>query len=163
MIWLMGLLVIVICVVLLVLRGIKGPAHTLETLERPIKDLLNRGYEGAFLTIDVSRSKYFLQLRKYINAPGDYGIKLCFPNAEWSAQLFKKLVVFCDRKGIKPTIEKENGNRSLEFLHIDFNKDIYEAHKYVKEILLEVFELNKNVKIFVRLENATVDDKLIDR
>lgn len=163
MIWLIVILVIIICVVLLALRGIKGPAHTLETLARPIKDLLNRGYDGAFLIIDISSSKNFLQLRKYISAPGDYGIKLCFPNAKWSTQLFIKLREFCDRSGIKYTIAEEKANNPLEFLYIDFAKDFFEAHTYVKNILLEVFGVDKNVKLFVRLENATIEDKLIDR
>ena len=45
MVWIVGLIILV-CVGLLVLRGVKGPAHSLETLERPIKDLLKRGYDG---------------------------------------------------------------------------------------------------------------------
>ena len=163
MMWIIGLLVIVICVVLLVLRGIKGPAHTLETIERPIKDLLSRGYDGAFLTIDISSSKYFLQLRKYIKAPGDYGIKLCFPNAKWSNKFFNKLIAFCDRRVVEYTITKENTNEPLEFLLIDFVKDIEKAHKCVKEILLDIFEVDKHIILFVRLENATTEDKLIDR
>ena len=162
MIWLI-LLVFIICVVLLVLRATKGPTHTLETIDRPIKDLLNRGYDGSFLIVNIYRSKNFLQLRKYINAPDDYGIKLCFPNAKWSAQLFIKLKEFCDQNGIKYTIAEEKANKPLEFLYIDFAKEFFEAHKYVKNILLEVFGVNKNVKLFVRLENATIDDKLINR
>jgi hypothetical protein len=51
----------------------------------------------------------------------------------------------------------------LEFLYIDFDKDINKAHNYVKKILQEIFELDVNTKLFVRLENATVEDELIDR
>jgi hypothetical protein len=163
MIWIIGLLMVVICVVLLVLRGIKGPEHTLESLERPIKDLLNRGYDNAFLIINISHSKNFLQLKKYIKEPGEYGIRLCFPNARWSNKFFKKLIIFCDRKAINYTITEENANEPLTFLIIDFTKDVEKANRYVKEILLEIFEVDKNVKLFVRLENAAIENKLIDR
>lgn len=162
MTWILGLLVI-ICVAFLVLKGIKGPAHSLETLERPIKDLLKRGYDGGFLMIDVSRSKYFIQLRKYINEPGKYGIELCFPNAKWSAKYFEKLTDFCIKESIDYLITEENKNGPLEFLYIDFDKDVQKAHKYIKKILIELFGFDENVKLYVRLENATAEDKLIDR
>ena len=54
-------------------------------------------------------------------------------------------------------------NKPLEFLYIDFAKDISKAHKCVKLILLEVLGVGKYSKLFVRLENATIEDKLIDR
>jgi hypothetical protein len=162
MLWIVGLVVLA-CLGILVLRGMKGPAHSLESLERPIKDLLKRGYDGGFLVIDISRSKYFIQLRKYINTPGDYGIELCFPNAKWSSQFFDKLIAFCIKEGIEYSIAKESANGSLEFLYIDFDKDSNRAHNYVKKILQEIFELDVNTKLFIRLENATLEDELIDR
>lgn len=163
MIWIIGVIIFVICAVLLVLRGMKGPAKTLETLEKPISDLLKRGYNGGFLIIDISHTKYFLQLRKYINAPGEYGIELCFPNAVWSNEYFKTLVDLCKNGGINYSIAKRNEKDALEFLCIDFAKDEHKAHKFVKRILLEVFKVDDDIKLFVRLENATVENILIDR
>ena len=164
MIWISTIITLLILAFLLaLLRASKGPAHSIESIERPIKDLLKRGYNGGFLTIDSPRSKKFLQLRKYINAPGDYGIELCFPNTEWSTQIFKKLKNFCIKSGIDYSIAKEDPSGPLEFLYIDFGKDDYKAHECLKKILLEIFELDKNTKLFVKLENATIKDKLIDR
>jgi hypothetical protein len=162
MIWI-PVIAIILCVGLLVLRGMKGPSHSLETLEQPIRDLLKRGFDGGFLIIDISRTKFFIQFRKYINAPGDYGIELCFPNAKWSSQFFEKLKNFCTKEGIEYSIANKNTDGQLEFIYVDFETDYQKAHSYVKKIVLEVFELDENVKIFVRLENATVEDKLIDR
>jgi len=162
MIWILGLLV-VICIALLIVRGIKGPTHSLETLEMPIRDLLKRGYDGGFLIIDVSRSKYFIQLRKYINEPGLYGIELCFPNAKWSAKYFDELIDFCIKEGINYIITKENTNGPLEFLYIDFEKDVHKAHRYIKKIFIELLGVNENVRLFARLESATIEDKLIDK
>jgi len=163
MIWIAFVIGIsIICVVLLVRKGMKGPAHTIETIKQPIKDLLQRGFDGGFLIIDVSSSKYFLQLRKYINKPGDYGIELSFPIAKWSLNLFDELIEFCNRYGIAYNLEKSKNKDSLDFLYIDFGKEYKKAHKYVSRILLDVFKINPEVKLFVRLENATVEDKLID-
>jgi hypothetical protein len=159
----LGIGVSILCVVLLVRRGVKGPARTIETIKQPIKDLLQRGFDGGFLIIDVSSSKYFLQLRKYINEPGDYGIELSFPIAKWSLNLSDKLTEFCNRCGIAYNLEKDENKGSLDFLYIDFGKDYKKAHEYVSRILLEVFDINPDAKLFVRLENATVEDKLIDR
>jgi hypothetical protein len=163
MIWIIIGLIAVIVICLILWRGPKGPTHTLESIESPIGDLLRRGFNGGFLIIDLCCPKYFLQLRKYIRSPGNYGIELCFPNAKWSERLFVKLSDFCNSAGIVYTISKENSDNSIEFLHVDFGRDIIKAHNIIKNIILKVFELDEGVKIFVRLENATADNKLVDK
>ena len=139
----------------------KGPVHSLNTLERPIKDLLKRGYDGGFLIIDISYSRKFLQLRKYIKSPGDYGIELAFPRAKWTVLTFDKLEKLCMESNFQYSIVKEVVNGPLEFLYIDFGRDFSKAHQVVTKILLEVFDVNSDVKLFVRLENATIEDELI--
>ena len=64
-------ILLIISISLLILRGVKGPAYTLDSIEHPIKGLLKQGYDGGFLIINISYSKKFIQLRKYINSPGD--------------------------------------------------------------------------------------------
>jgi len=148
---------------LIIWRGAKGPAHTLKTIEIPIQDLLRRGYHNGFLVINIHRSKYFIQVKKYIYNPGNYGIQLSFPNAKWSAQIFPKLYNFFKDSGIECSIGNEMADEPLEFLHVDFGKDVAKAHNTIKDIILKVFEFDDNIKFFVRLENATVDNELIDR
>ncbi|CAB1060380.1 hypothetical protein D1BOALGB6SA_5146 [Olavius sp. associated proteobacterium Delta 1] len=161
MVWII-LFIVAIGLSLIIWRSAKGPVHTLRTLEIPIKDLLRRGYNDGSLVINVHHSKYFLQLRKYIYKPGNYGIKLCFPNAKWSEQVFVKLTDFCKNTGIEYSIGKEIAEEPLEFLHVDFGKDVTKAHNTIKNIILKVFEFDDSIKLFVRLENAAVDDELID-
>jgi len=163
MIWIIVILIVSFCTYFLILRGMKGPAKTLEMLNKPIHDLLKRGYNGAYLMIDVSGMNYFLQLRKYIRIPGDYGIELCFPNAEWSSNFFKKLIELSEKEEVESSITEKNNDESLEFLCIDFKRDGDKAFQFVKRVLLQVFEVDKNVRLFVRLENATTEDKLIDK
>ena len=161
MIWAITLLVL-IGLALVIWRAAKGPVHTSRTLDVPIQDLLRRGYNNGFLIINVHHTKHFLQLKKYIYKQGDYGIKLSFPNAKWSENLFVKLKNFCKDSAIDYSIGKEAAEEPLEFLHIDFGKDVAKAHSTVVNILLNVFELDDDTKLFVRLENASVDDELIE-
>jgi len=157
------LLLCALGIVLLVYKGMKGPSRTLEDLIVPIQDLLRRGYDGGILLIDVAHKKYFLQLRKYIVGAGNYGIELCFPNSDWSHDVFQKLREICNREKIEYVITEKNDTSPIEFLCIDFGKDSYAAHEFIKRIILELFGMDNNVKLFVRLENATVEDRLIDR
>lgn len=161
--WIIGIAIALIIGTLLILRGIKGPAKTLETIEKPIADLLKRGYDGGFLIIDIARTKHFLQLRKYINKPNEYGIELCFPNTNWSTNYFHQLIDLCRHEKIEHSITKKDGKQSIEFLCIDFAKDAHTAYTFVKRILIEILQVDVAGKFFVRLENATIEDVLIDK
>lgn len=141
----------------------KGIPYTLESIEDAINALLKRGYNGGFLVINIAKSEYFIQLRKYIRGPGDYGILLAFPHAEWSQGLFPQLKEFCESHGITYFIEVEKALKPLEFLHVDFEKDSAKAHNVVKGIILEVFGFDKDVKLFGKLEHGSVKDELVDR
>ncbi len=156
LVWIIIILA-VICIGLLILRGVKGPAHTLESISKPIEDLLVRGYDDGFLIIDASGTNYFIQLRKYIITSDNYGIELSFPKADWSKNFFIQLIDYCDRSGIKYSLSKEDSMKNaLEFLHIDFGKDVNKAHGLIKKIITEIFGLSKSTKLFVRLENASL-------
>lgn len=88
---------------------------------------------------------------------------LAFPHAQWSEQLFPKLISFCRSSGIAFSIEVEKAKEPLEFLHIDFGKDVTKACTIIKDIILTVFEMNEDITLFARLENASIKDELIDR
>lgn len=164
MIWTIFVVLTLVGGVLIILqRAARGPSLTLETLQWPINGLLRQGYDGGFLIIDIDKSKYFLQLRKYIRRAGEYGILLSFPHAQWSNELFPKLVEFCESTGLAYSVEVEKAIEPLEFLHIDFGKDAAKAHDVVKGIILSVFKMDKNVKLFATLQNASIKDELVDR
>jgi hypothetical protein len=162
--WLVLVIAFAMVLTALVWRGLKGPAHTLASIEEPIGALLKRGYDGGFLVIKISYSRKFIQLRKYINAPGEYGISLVFPKAAWSLGYFDKLEEFCKKVGIDYTIEMGGSDKhAMEFLFVDFGKDSARAHEFVVQLLVEVFNVDEDVTLFVRLEDAAVEDRLIDR
>lgn len=155
MYWIFGLFLFFGALVLLVLRAMKGPVHTLESIRQGISDLLLRGFNDGFLLIDMAGKKYFLQLRKYVRQSGEYGIELAFPNATWSSPFFKKTIALCDEYEQIYVLEREKMDKSeMEFLYVDFGKDVDRAHCFVKQVFLEVFDVEEDVRLFVRLENA---------
>jgi len=157
-----ALAVILLCLVLLVRRASKGPALTPESLEWPIRGLLRQGYNGGYLIIDVTRSKKFLRLDKYIRAPGDYGIELAFPKAEWSFAYYHRLLDFCTSRGIGYRISASVPGDPMEYLFIDFGNDHVRANAIVREVLLIVLDVPQNHPVYFKLENATPEDRLID-
>ncbi len=155
---LIGILICIslILFVLLILRGLKGPAYSLDSLHGPIEALVKQGLNGGFLVIRISYSKKFIQLIKYINDENDYWIELAFPRVKWSKQFFKKLERICIDEKIPYSIEQGRGKDPIDFLHINYNKDSKNAYESVKKILRQVFGVDNKTKIFVRLENASL-------
>jgi len=143
-------------------RASKGPARTPETLEWPIRGLLRQGYNGGYLLIKVARSNKFLQLDKYIRAPGEYGIELAFPKAEWSLQYFERLLDFCRNHGIEFRISSSSPGDPMEFLCIDFGNDYVRANDIVRKILVSVLDTPKDHRVYFKLENASTEDRLIE-
>lgn len=158
-----AILLLLIPATLFIKRGMRGPTHTIESISRAIRDLLKRGFDCGFLIISISGTKNFIQLRKYITSSGNFGIKLFFPNANWSADYYEKLKTKCINEKMKYSIVKKEQDNELEFIKVDFKKDSNNAHEFVKEVILEIFEVSDTVKLYVKLENATTEDILIDR
>ncbi len=154
-----AVVLIIILVSLLPWWASKGMPYNLDSIERPLADLLKRGYDGGLLFIDIGLSgRRFLQLRKYIHAPGDYGIELGFPRASWSRELFPQVEAFCSKSGIKYRIQRNNG---MDFLHVDFGRDLALAYRCIRRMLVDIFGVQERTKLFAKLENASAEDELI--
>ncbi len=153
------ILVIIIIIILLVVRGYRGIPKPVDSLPIILTDLLRRGYHHGFLIINLPYSKKFLQVRKYINKPGEYGIELAFPNSKWSFDYFLKVEKFCIDQSIN-YLKLQDG--ILEFLYIDFKKDIEYASKTIKDLLKILYGVDEGGKILIRLGNGTPKDELID-
>jgi len=151
------LLGVLICV--FIWRATKGAPRNIDSLEAAIYDLLRRGYDKGFLLIQISDSGKFIQVRKYIKGPGDYGIQLAFPNAEWSQIYFDAAKEYCVKSGFNGYVAYDG---LLEFLYVDFGTNVENANRCIKGVLKEVLGVTPQTELFVRLENASVEDRLID-
>ena len=129
----------------------KGLERSMAVLDKALQDLLTLGYDDGFLTINIAYTRKYIQFKKYVRSQNEYGIELLFPNVKWSHNYFMKLQSLCKRNKIQFLIKKRD---SIEFLCIDYGQDINLAHSFVKKIFVEVFELDKHAKFFVRLGNA---------
>ncbi len=130
-------------------RGVK---RKIEQLEFSLEELLNRGYNGGKLFINHEKTKYFLQFYKYEKSKDNTGICLSFPNCSWSNGFYKNLKKYLDQEGIGYDIS--SGSDSLEFIDIDFKKDIKKAYEVVKYILIDQFKIERNEIVRIKLENA---------
>lgn len=161
MTWVLAVLIVAAGVTLLVRRAIKGPAYTVETLAGPILGLLRQGYNGGFLIISVEQSQKFVQLNKYIQGPGRIGLELAFPRAAWSVDFYPSLERWCKAKKVPYRISRSGHEDPLEFLFVDLGRDVAYVHGFVSDVFREILGVNDS-RLFCRLENATVEDRLID-
>jgi hypothetical protein len=152
------LLVIIVLIVifLLIKRGIKGPAHSIDTILKPIDELLERGFDDGFLIISISNTKHFLQLRKYIDNNDDFGLELVFPKAEWSIEYFSKLEKHCIDEGIPYSIRTEVRKHTLDFLYIIYGNDSKKSYEHIRAILITLFGVDEETVLYLRMENAAL-------
>ena len=152
---------VVVALALLLRRAMKGPAFTVESLVGPISGLLRQGYNGGFLIISVERSKKFLQLNKYITGPGQFGLELAFPRAPWAAEYYDSFQLWCKARNVPYRKAPSGEHDPSEFIIVDLGTDIRSAHAFVSDVLREILNAGSS-RLFCRLENATVEDRLID-
>jgi hypothetical protein len=146
----------------LVWRWSRGVKLDINELHRPIFALLRRGFDGGLLFIRVPLSNQFLQLRKYINSPGIYGIEFCFPIAKWSSEHVQGVESYLSEIGIRYRHTGTSQESPLDFVIADFGHDTEGAERCVRHILQKVF-LSESRFFLVLLQNGAVDDVLIDR
>lgn len=156
--------VLVFLLILFFKRAVKGPKRTVKQLKRPIDDLLKRGFQGATLVIEHTSSPRFLQFAKYIHGKGVYGVEMGFPRAEWSKHYYDEVKAYCKLHEIRHIEETAgDGSDDMLFLNVDCGKNSKVAYELTSQILLSIFELTEADTFFVRLDNASTEDLLIDQ
>ena len=143
-----------------VLHASRGVVSHLDYLESSIEQLLKRGYNCGYLVIKVSYTSKFIQLRKYITAPGVFGVQLAFPKAKWSRAYFDDVMKIC--RSIDSASCWVNNDGGMVFLYMDFGRDSEKARRCVFEILSEIFGVTNKTKLFVSLNNSAIWDELIN-
>ena len=155
----MNLLTITIAIVILlwlfVKRAAKGLKRDLAQLERPIEDLLSRGFEDGILILTHTRSEKFLQLSKYFGSEKqDIGIELSFPRVKWSEDYYGRIKDNCIQSGL--AYRETTASDGTKFIDVDFSEDTKAAHKFVCQIFTNVMGLGSDDQYYVALSNASV-------
>ncbi|MBU2627781.1 MAG: hypothetical protein KKE61_04125 [Proteobacteria bacterium] len=157
--WKLGLIIGVGFLFFLIFKIIsKGPVRTLEHICFYIEVLLKRGLNNGFLIVEISKTDYFLQFRKYINKPGDYGIELYFPDTVWSHSFVEGLIRLCKNEQITHKIEKKTPGIEFDFICVDFKKDTQKAQSFMKKVFFEIFKIDDNKHFYYRFENISAKD-----
>ena len=144
--------IIVLGVILLVLRASRGAQRDLASVRASIQDLLERGYDNGFLLIQIAFTNRFLQFEKYVTSSAESGVQMAFPRAKWAEPFFEAIREYCRLHKLDACVVNEG---MLDFLYVDFGKDIELACKSTIDILQDVFHVSQKTKLFMRLENAS--------
>lgn len=144
-------------------QAIRGLRQPIETLRDPIEQLLRRGYNSGVLRINVPFSRKFVRLRKYIRAPGVFGVELVYPRSKWSSRYIDSVQRYCVENRIRHDVFAGNQANPPELLVADFGGDLDLAYECVSHILLGVFAAKRRRGCLVCLNNAAVGDTLVDR
>jgi hypothetical protein len=144
----------ILALVAFIWHASRGVARNLSFIPVVLDELLKRGYNCAFVVIKISYTNKFIQLRKYIDSPSNYGIQLGFPKVKWSLPYFDDVNNICGRVDSKSMVVSDG---QLDFLYVDFGQDVLKASECVRRILTEVFGVTPKTKLFINLENAATE------
>ena len=137
--------------------------YALSELKDLIGQLLRRGFADGFLIIKDKGTGNWIELRKYLFSPENYGLNICFPHLDWSKDQFSLLQKYCDENGIEYQLSKDDHfDRAPEYLFIDCKKDFSEADSIVNMIMSSIFGLPKEHELNIELRNISPWNELID-
>lgn len=159
MIYIVLVFVLALPITFIILRALRGIDHGQDYLEHSLSELLRRGYDSGLLIVRISYTKMFIQFTKYIRKDR-YGIEFVFPRVKWAMAFFDDVERIC-REMVPSRCCIINTNE-LDYLSVDFFHDTALAAECMRKLLVSVFGIKENTKLFYRLENASMFDELID-
>lgn len=106
--------------------------------------LLRCGDDGEFLVIGDLATERFVQLRKYVHGPGDYGLSFDFPRAPWSAKYYDELQSQTEHDGTHFVLQPTLDAPVTEFLQLDCGRDIELARRVVDRVLFDIFQVARD-------------------
>ncbi|MCJ8269495.1 MAG: hypothetical protein MJK04_08840 [Psychrosphaera sp.] len=140
---------------------VNNESHTMQELSLPLECLLNRGLDGGTLILSVKKSTEFLQFTKYILREGHYGIQMDFPNAPWSTCYFKTLHDYLAENRIDFEFIKATTSQELDFISIDFKRDVDVACQVCSYISKNIFEFTKSTRFKAEYERISPWNEII--
>jgi hypothetical protein len=135
-----------------------------KNLKYYLEILLNRGYDRGFIIIRISddkKPKRIIQFSKYIGESKNVGMQFDFPLAQWSRPYYEKLKILLNENKIDFKIERISDEDVLEFIVIDFKRDLDEAFKLSILVLEELFNLDTNDFVDLWFEGVSEEENKI--
>jgi hypothetical protein len=131
-------------------------------VRRGLEMLLKRGYDGGFVVLTEVGTDRFLQFRKYISAPGDFGIHMQFPRTTWSEQYYGDVLDLVQRRRLKCSRIPLTTPPTNEFLEVDFERNVDDAVGLACGIITEVFK-SSSIRVRLSAEDICPIDDVVDR
>lgn len=160
LIFIFGLIVLFLAVSFL--QVAKGRKRNVSQLQKPLEELLKRGFDGGTLVVEHVKTEKFIQFRKYISSQGVYGIDMYFPEVDWSRKFISSFRKICSSEGVEIEELMPGLDSPVRFLKVGFNKKADVAFWFMKKVVIDVFELPPDELFYVRLDGAHPKDVLVD-
>ncbi len=128
-------------------------------LEKYFTTLLNRGFNGGFLVIEVPKRQLFIQFSKYVGKQGNIGLQFDFPRVGWSENYYE--LVKNEASKSKFQFSLQRGSDHTEFITIDLKQDITQAVVLAKLVLQSVFKLDPVARLDLFFGNVSPKDEKI--
>jgi len=141
----------------------KYSAMNAEALAAQYQILLKRGRDGAVLVVSHEATNRFVQFRKYIHAPGDYGLSFDFPRAPWSERYYAEFKARLEQAGRQFMLQPTNDSPVTEFILVDCARDLGLCRALAEMVLFEVFALPPESRFKVTAEDISFKDEAIER
>jgi hypothetical protein len=129
-------------------------------VERGLALLLKRGYDGGFAVFLDRPSSRFVQFRKYINVDGSIGLEMHFPRTKWSEEYYSSVQSVLKERGIRFERTSVQSSPTVEFVRVDFGKDVRLATIVVADIATKVFA-RPEVRLQLKVEDVCPLDELV--
>jgi hypothetical protein len=127
--------------------------------------LIRRGYDGGTLVFELREplpTRRFIQFRKYIRAPGIYGVEFGHPDAAWAAPYRGVLLEGLRENGFYAR-EVPTGEATVPaFVIVDVGSSIEDGVRLVEYVIEAVFNKPTSIRVDALMSGVSVNDEVID-
>jgi hypothetical protein len=135
-----------------------------DGLRRYLEGLLNRGYYGAHMIVNLPRSAgrgCFIQFRKYLQPDGAAVLEFGFPLARWSESYYERVCSLVEREELSAERVPTGRSDVREFLQVNLGQDLDAAQGLATAVMREVFGVSPDEVVRVTLHDISPLDERI--
>ena len=143
------------------LVGERGTRLDIRSLRGQIHEFLNRGVDGALLSLKGIDSRHEFIFRKYIHDTSNYGLEIIIKNPDRDVDLTKTIGEFCAGKGINFQISEDETVIGRK-ISIECGKDVETAYSVFVHIVRNVICLPMGSKFDLDSSGLSPWKEIID-
>jgi hypothetical protein len=125
----------------------RHPVTSADSFKPFLKRILESRDTGAHLFALVRRGPASLQFHVRETSPGQFGIVLLYPRAQWSRPYFDRVTTIARERGLRSRIETHPEARVQNLLAIQFGTDLNAASNFAWEIMRQVYSVTDDREV----------------